>query len=142
MKTSFKSKEEAEQSRNWVVVDAASAPVGRIATKIAHILRGKDKPHYTPHVDCGDFVVVVNASNAKFTGQKAANKKYFYHTGYVGGVKELKASELLENEPERVIQMAVKRMLPKGPLGRQQFAKLKVYRGSEHPHTAQKPVSI
>lgn len=137
MRTFFKTKESALAERKWVVVDAGGQVVGRLASRIASILRGKTKPDFTPHVDCGDFVVVVNADKVVFTGRKVEQKNYYRHSGYPGGVIVTPASELLQDKPERVIENAVKRMLPKTPLGRSQFGKLKVYAGANHPHRAQ-----
>lgn len=125
--------------RKWYVIDATDKPVGRLATEVAKILRGKNKPIFTPHVDTGDNVIVVNAAKVVLTGKKAAQKTYFHHTGYVGGARFVQAGKLLAEKPERVIELAVKGMLPKNRLGRAMFKKLKVYRGSEHPHAAQQP---
>lgn len=136
-KTYFKTTEAALSERKWVVVDANGQVVGRIASQIASILRGKNKPDFTPHVDCGDFVVVLNADKVVFTGRKLEQKNYYHHTGFPGGVISTSAGELMANKPERVIENAVKRMLPKTPLGRKQFGKLKVYVGGSHPHQAQ-----
>ena len=137
MKTKVISKKEAEASRAWRLIDAEDKVVGRLATEIASILRGKDKPHFSPNNDDGDFVVVVNADKVKFTGSKFAQKNYFHHTGYVGGIKKISASELIEKKPTKVLEKAVKGMLPSGPLGRKQLKKLKIYSGEEHPHNAQ-----
>ena len=128
---------EAIADRKWWIVDLEGKTVGRAATRIAHILRGKHKVTYTPHVDDGDYVVVINAGKVKFTGKKWDDKTYYRHTGYVGGLKERTATELLEIHPEEIIRKAVKGMLARGPLGRAQLKKLKIYVGSEHPHTAQ-----
>ena len=128
---------EAIADRKWWIVDLEGKTVGRAATRIAHILRGKHKVTYTPHVDDGDYVVVINAAKVKFTGKKWDDKTYYRHTGYVGGLKERTATELLEIHPEEIIRKAVKGMLARGPLGRAQLKKLKIYVGSEHPHTAQ-----
>ncbi len=125
--------------RNWFVVDANDKVLGRIATRVATLLRGKHKPSFTPHVDGGDFVIVVNARHVKLTGRKLEQKKYYRHTGYLGGIKETTAGRMLELHPERVFEAAVRGMLPKGPLGRKMFKKLKVYAGPDHPHAAQKP---
>jgi len=133
-------KEEVE--RKWYLVDASGKPVGRLASRIALLLMGKRKRIYTPHVDCGDFVVVINAEKVIFTGKKWENKKYYHHSGYPGGLKERKASQLREKFPERIIELAVKRMLPKNKLGRHMLRRLKVHKGSEHPHSAQRPVPI
>jgi large subunit ribosomal protein L13 len=127
---------------DWYVVDAAEKTLGRLASDIAHRLRGKHKPEYTPHVDTGDYIVVVNAEKIRVTGNKASGKIYHHHTGYPGGLKSMSFEKLIEKAPERVIQGAVKGMLPKNPLGRAMFKKLKVYAGTEHPHTAQQPVEL
>ncbi len=140
MKTFMAKKGEIE--RKWYVVDASDKIVGRLATKIATILRGKHKSVYTPHVDTGDFVVVVNAEKIKFTGNKLDQKMYYRHTGYIGGLKERTAKEMLEKNPEEIIRHAVKGMLPKGRLGRKLLKKLKIYRGSNHPHEAQQPEKL
>lgn len=129
----------SELNHDWFIVDASGKTLGRMATEIAHRLRGKHKPEYAPHVDNGDYVVVINAEKVKVTGNKAADKIYHSHTGYPGGIKSISFEKLLEKAPERTIQSAVKGMLPKNPLGRQMFKKLKVYSGSEHPHVAQQP---
>ena len=139
MESSFLTKEAAEKDRAWLVVDANDIPVGRLASEVASLLRGKHKPSFTPHVDCGDFVVVLNADKVKLTGKKLTDKKYYSHSGYVGGLKEISAGKLLEKSPEKLLQKAIKNMLPKSKLGRKQLGKLKVYAGSEHPHLAQKP---
>ena len=128
-----------EVTRNWVVFDASDRVLGRFATKIADKLRGKDKPTFTPHVDGGDFVVVINAEKVKVTGKKSDQKKYYKHSLYPGGLKEKSYQEVLNNNPERIIENAVKGMLPKNKLGKSMFKKLKVYRGSEHPHESQNP---
>ena len=128
--------------RDWYVVDAAGKTLGRLATEVASRLRGKHKPEYTPHVDTGDYIVVVNAEKITVTGNKSKNKIYYSHTEYPGGIKDISFEKLLDKAPERVIQSAVKGMLPKGPLGREMFRKLKIYVGSEHPHTAQQPQTL
>ena len=128
-----------EVKREWYVVDASDKVMGRLASTIAHHLRGKHKPEYTPHVDTGDYIVVVNAEKLRVTGAKAQDKKYYRHTGYPGGIKERNFTELQQQFPERVLEKAVKGMLPKGPLGYAMIKKLKVYAGGEHPHTAQQP---
>ena len=128
-----------EVSRDWVVFDASDKILGRFATKIADKLRGKDKPTFTPHVDGGDFVVVINADKVKVTGNKAEQKKYFKHSLYPGGLKEKSYKEVLESTPQRIIENAVKGMLPKNKLGKSIIKKLKVYSGSEHPHESQNP---
>tara|TARA_B100001027_G_C16082822_1_gene248085 strand:+ start:114 stop:572 length:459 start_codon:yes stop_codon:yes gene_type:complete len=126
-------------SNNWYEIDASNAVVGRLATIISKILRGKNKTNFTPHMDNGDFVVVKNVENIKFTGNKFENKKYYRHTGHPGGIKETTPSRLSEKKPEEVLKLAVKRMLPGGPLAKKQLSKLKIYVGSEHPHAAQNP---
>ena len=131
-----------EAQRNWVLVDAEGAVLGRLATQVAMILRGKNKPQFTPNSDCGDFVVVINADKVQLTGNKADHKTYYHHTGYNGGLKAESFRMAMEKHPERVIERAVKGMLPKTTLGRQQLTKLKVYAGSEHPHAAQNPVKF
>ena len=128
--------------RDWFVVDAAGKTLGRLSTEIASRLRGKHKPEYTPHVDTGDYIVVINCEQVRVTGNKAKDKIYYSHTGYVGGIKSISFEKLIQKAPERVIQTAVKGMLPKGPLGRVMFKKLKVYAGAEHPHTAQQPQEL
>lgn len=128
-----------EVERKWYVVDAEGKTLGRLASQIAAILRGKHKPIYTPHVDCGDFVIVVNADKVKLTGKKLKEKVYYRHSGYPGGLKSITAEKLLEKKPERVIELAVWGMLPHNRLGRKMYKKLKVYAGPEHPHAAQKP---
>ena len=131
-----------EIERRWYVVDAQGKVLGRLATEIARILRGKHKPTYTPHLDTGDFVVVVNAEKIELTGRKADQKTYFRHTGYMGGEKFIPFRRMLEKHPERVIELAVKGMLPKNALGKQMHKKLRVYAGAEHPHQAQQPESL
>lgn len=128
--------------RDWYVVDAAGKTLGRMAAEIAYRLRGKHKPEYTPHVDTGDYIVVINASQVRVTGNKARDKMYHRHTGYPGGLKSVNFTQLMEKAPERVIESAVKGMLPRGPLGRAMFRKLKVYAGNEHPHAAQQPQEL
>ena len=137
MKT-FSAKTE-EVSREWLVVDAAGQTLGRLATEVARRLRGKHKPEYTPHVDTGDYIVIVNAEQVQVTGRKATDKMYYHHTGFPGGLKEASFEKLIERRPEKVIELAVKGMLPKNPLGRAMYRKLKVYAGAEHPHAAQEP---
>ena len=129
----------ADIEREWYVVDATDLTLGRLATQIASVLRGKHKPEYTPHEDVGDFVVVINAEKVQVTGRKLDQKMYYHHTGYPGGIKSITLRKQLQKHPERVIEHAVKGMLPHGPLGRRQLKKLKVYAGSEHPHQAQLP---
>lgn len=140
MKTYFAKPETTR--RDWVLIDATDKTLGRLATEVAMRLRGKHKPEFTPHIDTGDYVVVVNAEKVRVTGNKLDDKTYYRHTGWVGGIKETALRDLLEKHPERVIQKAVKGMLPRGPLGYAQFGKLKVYAGAEHPHTAQQPVAL
>ncbi len=125
--------------RKWYVVDATNMTLGRMASEIAKVLRGKNKPIFTPHLDTGDYVIVVNAEKIKVTGKKMDQKIYYRHSGYVGGMKETKLKDKLAKKPEEVIELAVKGMLPKGPLGRQMYRKLFVYAGPEHKHAAQKP---
>jgi large subunit ribosomal protein L13 len=127
------------RERNWLVVDASGKTLGRLATQIADTLRGKRKPEYTPHVDVGDFVIVVNAEKISVTGNKREEKRYYRHSGYPGGLRSRTLEEMLERRPEEVIRLAVKGMLPRNRLGRAQLRKLKVYAGPEHPHVAQKP---
>lgn len=128
--------------RDWFVVDATDKTLGRLSTEIARRLRGKHKPEYTPHVDTGDYIVVVNAEKVAVTGNKSKDKIYHRHTGYIGGLKSISFEKLIDKAPERVIEGAVKGMLPRGPLGRAMFKKLKVYAGTEHPHTAQQPQAL
>jgi large subunit ribosomal protein L13 len=125
--------------RDWYVVDAEGQTLGRLATEVARRLRGKHKPEYTPHVDTGDYIVVINAEKVRVTGRKTTDKMYYHHTGYIGNMKSISFDKLIAKAPERVIQTAVKGMLPKNPLGRAMFKKLKVYAGSEHQHAAQQP---
>ena len=140
MKTYQAKKEELEHQ--WYLVNAEGKILGRLATKLADLLRGKTKPTYTPHLDTGDFVVVVNAGKVTLTGKKMKDKIYYHHTGYPGGIKEMSAEKLLAKKPTEMIRMAVKGMLPKNSLGRQMLRKLKVYAGPNHPHEAQKPVPL
>jgi large subunit ribosomal protein L13 len=130
------------RERTWLVVDATGQTLGRLATQIATTLRGKHKPEYTPHVDTGDFVIVVNAEKVWVTGNKRADKRYYRHSGYPGGIKERTLQEMLDRRPEEVIRHAVKGMLPRNRLGRKQLTKLKVYAGPDHPHVAQKPAPM
>ena len=125
--------------RKWYVVDAEGQTLGRLASEVAKVLRGKNKPEFTPHVDTGDYVIVINAEKVKVTGKKMDQKVYHHHSAYVGGMKEVTLKEKMAKKPEQVIELAVKGMLPKGPLGRQMYTKLHVYAGSEHKHQAQKP---
>ncbi|WPO39282.1 50S ribosomal protein L13 [Tardiphaga sp. 42S5] len=130
----------AEITKKWIVIDATGLVVGRLATLVAMRLRGKHLPTYTPHVDCGDHVIIVNADKVVFTGRKREDKVYYHHTGFIGGIKERTAKSILEGRfPERVVEKAVERMIPRGPLGRVQFGNLRVYAGAEHPHEAQQP---
>jgi len=138
-KSTWLSKEAAENQREWYVVDLENEVLGRAATKIATVLRGKHKPTFTPNVDSGDFVIVVNASKLKLTGAKMSDKQYRYHTGYVGGLVETSADKLLAKYPDRLVRRAVWGMLPKGPLGRRIIKKLKIYAGPDHGHAAQQP---
>ena len=141
MKTFSATPKDIEKS--WFLIDASGLVVGRLAALIATRLRGKHKPSYTPHMDDGDNIVVVNASNVVFSGNKRSDKEYFWHTGYPGGIKSRKAEKILDGKhPERVLQKAVERMLPKGPLARKQLKNLKVYAGPEHPHEAQNPEKL
>ncbi len=140
MKT-FSAKPESVQ-RDWYIVDAENKTLGRLSTEIARRLRGKHKPEYTPHVDTGDYIIVINAEKVHVTGNKRTDKIYHHHTGYPGGLKSISFEKLIERAPERVIETAVKGMLPKNPLGRAMYKKMKVYAGSEHPHTAQQPKTL
>ena len=128
--------------RQWYVVDATGHTLGRLASEIAKVLRGKNKPTYTPHIDTGDYVIVVNAEKVKVTGKKLDQKIYYHHSDYVGGMKETTLREMLAKKPEKVVELAVKGMLPKGPLGREMYTKLFVYAGPEHKHQAQKPEAL
>lgn len=134
--------EEARAGRQWWVCDAQDAVLGRLATRVAATLRGKHRPHFAPHVDAGDFVVVLNAANVRLTGNKLQAKLYHRHTGYPGGVKSLTAEEMLKKHPTRVVRKAVEGMLPKNRLGRRLATKLKIYAGSDHPHDAQQPQTL
>ena len=128
--------------REWLVFDAEGQTLGRASARIASILRGKHKPTYTPHVDTGDFVVIINAEKVNLTGNKASAKMYYHHSGYFGGIKSISAEKLLEKRPEDLFRIAIKGMLPKNPLGRKMFKKLKVYSGNAHPHGAQNPETL
>ena len=142
MKTT-KSANPATVDKKWVLIDAEGLVVGRAASIIANILRGKHKPSFTPHVDCGDNVIIVNAAKVKFTGKKLTDKVYYKHTGYAGGIKAITPQKVLEGRfPERVLEKAIERMIPRGPLGRQQMRNLRVFAGAEHPHEAQNPEVI
>ena len=132
----------SDVKRNWYVIDAAGKNLGRVATKAATVLRGKHKAIYTPHVDCGDYVIIINAEKVNLTGNKLDQKMYYNHSGYPGGLRERNAKEMIENYPEEMMERAIKGMLPKGRLGRAMGKKLFVYRGSEHKHDAQKPIAM
>jgi large subunit ribosomal protein L13 len=132
----------AEVRRDWYVVDATNKTLGRLSTEIAMRLRGKHKPEYTPHIDTGDYIVVVNAEKVRVTGNKLQDKMYHHHTGYIGNLKSVPLQKMLDEHPERVIQTAVKGMLPRGSLGRQMYAKLRVFVGPEHTHAAQQPIPL
>ena len=140
MKSYMQKKETVE--RKWYVIDAEGKPLGRVASKTAHMLRGKHKPTFTPHIDCGDYIIIVNAEKVLLTGNKLNDKKYYNHSMYAGGLRERTAKEMIERYPEEMIERAVKGMLPKGRLGRQMYKKLFVYEGPEHKHEAQKPTVI
>lgn len=141
MRTTYMANAETVE-RKWYVVDAAGQTLGRLATEVATVLRGKHKPTYTPHVDCGDHVIIINADQIKMTGKKLDQKVYRKHSGYVGGLKEVSAREMMDKHPERVIMSAVKGMLPKNSLGRKMLTKLRVYAGAEHDHSAQQPEEL
>ena len=140
MKTYMQRKEDV--TRTWYVVDAEGQTLGRLATKVANVLRGKHKPTYTPHIDGGDYVIVVNANKVVLTGNKLNDKMYYNHSRYTGGLRERTAKEMIENYPVEMVERAVKGMLPKGRLGRQMYKKLFVYAGENHPHSAQKPIEL
>ena len=141
MKTTVMAKSETVD-RKWYVVDAAGIPLGRVASQVAAVLRGKNKTIYTPHVDTGDFVIVINTDKMVLTGNKLNDKKYFHHSGYPGGLKEVTYKDLMEKRSDFALERAIKGMLPKNSLGKKMFGKLKVYKGSEHPHQAQQPVEL
>ena len=141
MKTTFMQKKE-DIVRDWYIIDAENIPLGRVASKAATMLRGKHKATYTPHIDCGDNIIIINANKVLLTGNKLEEKKYYDHSRYVGGLRERTAKEMKEKYPEEMMERAIKGMLPKGRLGRQMYKKLHVYAGSEHPHTAQQPKLI
>ena len=141
MKRTYQAKKE-EIDAKWYVVDADGKVLGRLASKLASVLRGKNKPIFTPHVDTGDFVVVVNAKKVVLTGKKLLDKSYYHYTGYPGGIREMSAGKMMAKKPTEVLRIAVKGMLPKNTLGRQMLRKLKVYAGPEHPHAAQKPTPL
>lgn len=140
MKTFMQTKETVE--RKWYVIDAADKPLGRVATKAATILRGKHKATFTPHIDCGDYVIIINADKVKLTGNKINDKMYYNHSGFPGGLRTRNAKTMLESYPVEMVERAINGMLPNGPLGRQMYRKLFVYAGSEHKHEAQKPTTI
>ena len=140
MKTFMQTKETVD--RKWYVIDAAGKPLGRVATKAAHILRGKNKPTFTPHIDCGDYVIIINAGQVKLTGNKLNDKMYYNHSGFPGGLRERNAKTMIEKYPVEMIERAVKGMLPNGPLGRDMYRKLFVYADDKHNHAAQKPTTI
>ena len=142
MKTYIASEKEVQDLKNWYIVDATNIVLGRLASKVASILKGKNKPEYSPHYDVGDFVIVINAEKVKLTGKKMSQKEYFRHSGYPGGEVTTPVWLMLQRHPERVIEFAVKGMLPKNSLGRKMFTKLKVYAGDQHPHEAQNPEVI
>lgn len=137
-----KSTKPAEVTRDWYLVDATGKTLGRLASEIARRLRGKHKAEYTPHVDTGDYIVVVNAEKIHVSGNKMKDKMYHHHTGFIGGIKSINLEKVLQTNPERAIEKAVKGMMPRGPLGREMFTKLKVYAGAEHKHAAQQPVPL
>ena len=141
MKTTVMAKSETVD-RKWYVVDATDIPLGRVASQVAAVLRGKNKTIYTPHVDTGDYVIVINSDKMILTGNKLNDKKYFHHSGYPGGLKEVTYKDLMEKRSDFALEKAVKGMLPKNSLGKKMFGKLKVYKGSEHPHQAQQPVEL
>jgi len=132
----------ASVKRDWYLVDATGKTLGRLATEIAKRLRGKHKPEYTPHIDTGDYIVVINAEKVRVTGRKSKDKMYHHHTGYIGNLKSINFEKLLQKAPERIIEIAVKGMMPKNPLGRAMYRKLKVYAGPDHTHTAQQPKTL
>ena len=138
-----KSANASNVNKKWLLVDAEDVVLGRLATTVSNLLRGKHKTNYTPHVDCGDNVIIINAEKIKLTGNKLNDKTYYWHTGYPGGIKSRTAKKILEGKfPDRIIRLAVKRMIPKGPLGSQQISNMKVYNGSAHPHDAQAPEKL
>jgi len=141
MKDTYMQKKE-DLVRNWYVIDANELVLGRLSTKVAHVLRGKHKPIFTPHIDCGDFVIVINASKVNLTGDKLDKKIYYNHSGHTGGLRERTARTMKDNYPVEMVERAIKGMLPNGRLGRQMYRKLFVYAGSEHPHQAQQPIEM
>ena len=142
MRTFMAKPAEALPQRKWWVVDATNQPLGRLASRVATVLRGKHKAQFTPHVDAGDFVIVINADKVKLTGRKASDKMYYRHSGYPGGIKQISFEHLVEKHPNQPIEQAVKGMLPKNTLGRKLLSKLKVYAGNQHPHQAQQPATL
>ncbi len=142
MKTYIAKEEEIKAAQKWYVVDATNLILGRMASRVAAVLKGKHKPIYSPHQDAGDFVVVINADKVRFTGNKLKTKIYFRYTGYPGGQRATALGDMMQKDPRKVVELAIKRMLPKNALGRQMFRKLKVYSGSVHPHVAQKPEAL
>jgi len=140
--TSMLAREEALAARRWFLIDAGEQVLGRVASEVAKLLRGKGNPGFTPHVDCGDFVLVVNAARVRLTGRKLEQKMYYRHSGYPGGIRSVTAEEMRARHPERLVRLAVEGMLPKNRLGKQLAGKLKVYAGADHPHAAQKPVPV
>jgi large subunit ribosomal protein L13 len=142
MKTYMAKQDDAQQGRQWVVVDATDQVLGRLAAKVARVIQGKHRPGYTPHLDTGDFVIILNADKIRVTGRKAEDKDYQYYTGWRSGLKTLTFRELMQRDPERIVRLAVQRMLPKGILGKQLIGKLKAYSGEKHPHAAQKPTAL
>jgi len=142
MKTYYPSEKELQANRKWYVLDIAGKVLGRQATGVATVLRGKHKPEFTPFLDAGDYVIIINAEKVELTGLKMQNKMYYSHSGFPGGIKECNAARMREKTPELMVELAIKRMLPKGVLGKQMLTKLKIYRGSEHPHASQKPENL
>ncbi|MBX3467157.1 MAG: 50S ribosomal protein L13 [Planctomycetes bacterium] len=142
MKSYMAKQDEAQAGREWVVVDATDQVLGRLAAQVARMIQGKHKPGYTPHLDTGDFVIILNADKIRVTGRKAEQKDYQYYTGYRSGLKTLTFRELVQRDPARIVKLAVQRMLPKGILGKQLIGKLKAYKGTEHPHQAQQPKTV
>ncbi|MCW8141454.1 MAG: 50S ribosomal protein L13 [Planctomycetota bacterium] len=142
MKSYMAKQDEAQAGREWVVVDATDQVLGRLAAQVARMIQGKHKPGYTPHLDTGDFVIILNADKIRVTGRKAEQKDYQYYTGYRSGLKTLTFRELVQRDPARIVKLAVQRMLPKGILGKQLISKLKAYKGTEHPHQAQQPKTV
>jgi len=141
MKTTFSATPQTVK-RDWFVVDAQDMVLGRLASNVANRLRGKHKPEYTPHVDTGDYIIIINAEKVRVTGRKAQQKNYYHHSGYPGGLKTTPFHKMMQKKPQHIIESAIKGMLPKGPLGRDMFRKLKIYTGDEHKHTAQQPIPL